>query len=87
LGLRGEGGWWDGSWDECGKSFGILVEGFEGGWNVKIGMDGARRGYDRQGCYQARKGHEIAKIVGKTPKIGIENPAHSSNFKAGDDHA
>jgi len=32
----GRGGW-DGFWDECGKSFGILVREFEGEWNVKMG--------------------------------------------------
>jgi hypothetical protein len=59
-------------WDESGKSFGILVKEFEGEWNVKI----ARRGSNAKAAIGHEKRHQIAKIA-----------AHSSNFKAGDDHA
>jgi hypothetical protein len=72
---RGEGRW-DGFWDECGKSFGILVKEFEGEWNVKIKMDRARRRSNAKAAIGHEKRHQIAKIA-----------AHSSNFKAGDDHA
>jgi hypothetical protein len=67
----GVGGW---VWDECGKSFGILVKEFEGEWNVKIEMDRARRRSNSKAAIGHEKRHQIAKIA-----------AHSSNFKAGDD--
>jgi len=70
---EGVGGW---VWDECGKSFGILVKEFEGEWNVKIEMDRARRGSNAKAAIGHERRHQIAKIA-----------AHSSNFKAGDDHA
>jgi hypothetical protein len=76
--LRPRGrGRWDGFWDECGKSFGILVKEFEGEWNVKIEMDKSKA---RESNAKAAIGYERGIRLPKSLHI-------RPTSKAGDDHA